>query len=205
MMKSIFFSMILVMLSMTTFAQEGSYFYFNVDMQKPLANTSWIDDFSAHGGRIGYRTFISENFSAGLDIGWMSFDEYKPTQTIEYTNGAITTDYFNYIYSYSAAASAQYNFPLGEKRLFIPYAGLGVGATRAEYFQYYNIYKDGDTSWGFLARPEAGILVRFGERRSLGAMAAVHYDFTTNKSDIYQYDNFSAIGFQIGIMLLSLD
>jgi hypothetical protein len=183
---------------------QHKYFYFTIDMQKPLANTSWIDDVSGHGGRFGYRVFLNDKFSAGVDLGWMSFDEYKPTETIEVTNGAITTDYFNYIYSYSATASGQYNFNLGEKKIVFPYVGLGLGVNRMEYVQYYNIYSDGDKSWGFLARPEAGILVRFGQRKSLGAMAAIHYDFSTNKTDLYGYNNFSSAGFQIGVMLMSM-
>lgn len=203
MMKKIFLLVVMMTCVMAANAQR-KYFYFTLDMQKPLANTSWIDDFSGHGGRLGYRVFINDKISAGLDLGWMSFDEYKPTETMEITNGHITTDYFNYIYSYSAAASAQYNFKVGEEEIFFPYVGLGLGANRMEYVQYYNIYSDGDKSWGFLARPEAGILIRFGTRKSMGLMAAVHYDFSTNKTDLYGYDNFSSAGFQIGLMLMSL-
>ena len=66
----------------------------------------------------------------------------------------------------------------------------------------YNIYTEEENSWGFLARPEAGILVRIGTRRKLGLMAAVHYDFSTSKSVNYGYDNFMNAGFQVGIMLM---
>jgi hypothetical protein len=69
---------------------------------------------------------------------------------------------------------------------------------------YYNIYTDEERKWGFLARPEAGILVKFSKRRSIGAMAAIHYDYSTNKSPMFDYSSFSAIGFQIGIMMLEL-
>ena len=131
------------------------------------------------------------------------YDQYKPTETTETGSGAITTDYFKYVYSYSAAASAQYNFRLGESETFYPYVGLGLGANSNEYTLYYNIYKDSETKWGFLARPEAGILVKFGQRRSLGAMAAVHYDYSTNKSENFDYDNFSSVGFQVGIILMN--
>lgn len=202
-MKKIILS-ILLMASVIAANAQRKYFYITLDMQKPLANTSWIDDFSGHGGRLGYRVFINDKISAGVDVGWMSFDEYKPTETKEITNGHITTDYFNYIYSYSAAASAQYNFKVGEKEKLFPYVGLGLGVNHQEYVQYYNIYTDADKSWGFLARPEAGILVRIGTRRAVGLMAAVHYDFSTNKTELYNYDNFSSTGFQVGIMLMSL-
>jgi hypothetical protein len=201
-MKKLIFSFVIALMFVSEANAQNKYFYVTLDVQKPLTNTTWINGASAKGGRVGYRGFISPKFSAGVDIGWMSFDEYKPTETVEITNGAITTDYFNYIYSYSAVASAQYNFTIGDGDLFFPYVGVGLGANRMEYVQYYNIYSDGDKSWGFLARPEAGILVRFGKRRALGAMAAVHYDYSTNSTDLYRYNNFSTVGFQIGVMLM---
>lgn len=117
--------------------------------------------------------------------------------------GAITSDYFHYIYNYSAVASGQYYFKSEEEDRFFPYAGLGLGANTNEYVLYYNIYKDTQRSWGFLARPEAGILYRFSERSSLGIMAAVHFDYSTNQSDKFNYNSFSGLGFQIGLMSMS--
>lgn len=191
--------LIFVLLGSAALAQD-KYFYLAVDMNKPLSNTGWISDGTARGFRAGYRAFVTPNISAGLDIGSAAYDQYNPTETLELTNGAVTTDYFKYVYSHSAVVSGQYNFPLGEKEIFYTYAGLGFGANYNEYVRFYNIYDDREKAWGFLARPEAGVLVRFGQRRSIGAMAAVHYDFSTNRSKKFEYDNFSSIGFQVGLM-----
>jgi hypothetical protein len=193
---------IIFLLSATfSFAQE-KYFYASLDVNKPLSNTSWIGDVSSSGVRAGYHIFLNPRLSAGLDIGWATFDQYNPTETTQHATGAITTDYFKYIYTYSATASLRYYFPLGEAERFFPYAGLGLGANTNEYIIYYNIYQDAARGWGFLARPEAGILVRLGSRRSLGLMAAVHADYSTNKNEKFGYKNFSTLGFQIGIILL---
>ena len=73
----------------------------------------------------------------------------------------------------------------------------------AAYRQTLALFRDRIDVVGFLARPEAGILARFGKRRSLGAMAAVHFDYATNKSDDYNYSSYSAVGFQIGIFLMN--
>ena len=180
-------------------AQE-KYVYLNLNVLKPTSNTNWIEDVTASAGRIGYRGFIKPNFSAGLDLGWATYDQYKPAVTIENSTGAITTDYFNYIYSYTGVISGQYYFKEEDEDRLFPYAGLGLGAATNEYVLYYNIYEDTERSWGFLARPELGVLFRFSERSSLGIMAAVHYDYSTNKSAKFDYDNFSALGFQIGII-----
>ncbi|HEX6227484.1 MAG TPA: hypothetical protein VFZ52_23870 [Chryseolinea sp.] len=181
-----------------------NYFYFNWNGNIPLSSKEYIDNTSGRGAKVGYRVFFGRNrrLSAGLDLNWAQYDQYKPKETFENENGAITTDYFNYIYSYGLTASSQYYFPLGEKERFFPYVGLGLGANYNDYRVYYNIYTDTDRRAGFLARPEAGILVRFGSRGRVGAMAAVHYDFSTNKSDVVDYSNFSTVGFQLGIMLL---
>jgi outer membrane protein W len=181
------------------FAQE-KYFYVNWDVNKPLTNTNWVSDVSTRGIKAGYRVFINERFSAGLDIGATTFDQYQPKTTIESPGGAITTDYFKYIYSYSAVASGQYYFKAKDETRLLPYAGLGLGANYNEYTLYYNIYTDKNSGWGFLARPEAGLLFRISERRSLGLMAAIHYDYSTNKAPMFNYSGFSAIGFQIGII-----
>jgi hypothetical protein len=201
-MKTIF-TLLLLMVGALAVAQP-KYFYVSLDYNAPLANKDWVSKGSAQGLRIGYRAFITDRFSAGIDVGSFSINEYKPTRTIESPSGAITTDYFNYIYSYSGVASGQYNFLVGDGDLVFPYAGLGLGANYNEYIQYYNIYTDTENAFGFLVRPEAGILVKFGTRRSLGAMAAVHYDYSTNKSEKFGYRNFSTVGFQIGLMLMNL-
>ena len=179
---------------------QQKYVYLNLDITKPLSNTAWIKDVTMTAGKIGYRGFITPNFSAGLDLGWANFDQYEPTSTKENSTGAITTDYFHYIYQYSGAISGQYYFKPEDEDRFFPYAGLGLGASTNEYVLYYNIYEDRERSWGFLARPEIGVLWRFSERSSLGIMAAIHYDYTTNKSEKFNYNNFSAVGFQIGLM-----
>lgn len=182
---------------------QSKYLYLNLDVNKPVANTEWISGTSIAGGKIGYRGFIRPNFSAGVDLGWANFDEYEPTVTRQLATGAITSDYFHYIYNYTGVVSGQYYFKQEDEDRFFPYAGLGLGASTNQYVLYYNIYQDTQRSWGFLARPEAGVLFRFTDRSSLGVMAAVHFDYSTNKSDKFAYNNFSALGFQIGLISMS--
>jgi hypothetical protein len=186
-----------------TQAQEN-YFYLNWDINKPTSNTEWIGHTSSKGGKIGYRMMLKDKrFSIGADFGWTTFDQYELPETFEDSTGATHTDYFKYIYQTSLTVSGQYYFKVGEGDKIFPYAGLGLGAMRNKYRLYYNIYAEGEDSWGFLARPEAGIVVRIPGRRSLAAMAAVHYDISTNQSEMYNYKNFSALGFQVGIVIMN--
>jgi hypothetical protein len=196
--------LVLVVCIITTdvLAQEN-YFYVNWDVNKPLSNTNWIENTSSRGGRAGYRVMLGEgSFGVGLDFNWTFFDQYEPTKTIPNGNGAITTDYFRFVHQYGLTASGQYYLPVGEREIVFPYAGLGLGANYNQYILQYNIYENSEEGWGFLARPELGVLVRFGAHRSIGAMAAVHYDFSTNKSRRYNYDHFSMAGFSIGLIFM---
>jgi len=183
---------------------QGKYFYVSLDVNKPLSNTAWIEDVTARGFRAGYRVFITPRISAGLDLGAATYDQYVPTETRQSENGAVTTDYFNYVYNYNATLSGQYNFKIGDGEQIFPYAGLGVGANHNEYFLYYNIYSESERRWGFLVRPEAGVLVKFSKYRSIGAIASVHYNYSTNSSRRYGYDNFNSLAFQVGLILMEL-
>jgi outer membrane protein W len=194
---------ILVVSGVSALGQE-KYFYVALDVNKPLSNTSWISSTSTRGMKIGYRGFINDRFSAGVDISSGTFEEYVPTETRQTGNGAITTDYFNYIYSLSAVISGQYNFYLKDDQMVFPYVGIGVGANNNEYVVYYNIYTDSERRWGFLLRPEAGVLVKIGKRGSFGAMAAIHYDYATNKSENFGYNHFNTVGFQVGVVMIDL-
>ena len=195
---------VLILVSTVAALAQRSYFYFAWDANLPLSNTGWIDDASTRGARVGFRKFIGDErrISVGLDVNWNYFQTYKPTETFYTENGAVTTDYFNDIGQVAAAISGQYYFPIGDKQVFYPYVGLGLGANRNRYTVSYNIYQDEESAYGFLARPEAGILVRIGERRRFGLTAAVHYDYSTNKSESYGYNNFMSAGFNIGIVAL---
>jgi hypothetical protein len=181
-------------------AQE-KYFYANFDINTPKSNTSWLGATTSNGLKLGYRQFIGQKFSAGVDLGYASYDEYFLERTFYRKDGATHTDYFNYITSYNIAISGQYNLPL-KSELFYPYVGVGLGASSLEFTQYYNVFTDTDRSWGFLARPEAGLLVRLFKRKSVGLMAAVHYDYATNKSEVNNYSNFSNLGVQFGVMVM---
>ena len=195
--------LVLLLGGVTAQAQE-SYFYFNWDVNKPLSNKEWLDNTSTRGAKLGFRKFVGQDrqIAVGADLNWSFFQEYKPTETFQKPGGAITTDYFNDLFVAAITAQGQYHFSVGDSEHIFPYVGIGLGASRNEYTVSYNVYKDMETSWGFIARPEAGILLRPGMFRKLGITAAVHYDYSTARSSAYNYSNFTTVGFQLGLMLM---
>lgn len=201
----VIFTAVALVVSAQTQAQVNNYFYLDWNINVPTSNTEWIGSTSTAGGKVGYRFFPfnqTERISLGVDFSWTTLYEYAPEETFYYPDGALTTDYFKYLFNNSLVLSGQYYFPLASERIF-PYAGIGLGANWNRYRLYYNIYTEEETDVGFLARPEVGVLARFGSRRSLGAKVAMHFDYSTNQSENYQYSAFSALGFQVGILLMN--
>ena len=184
-----------------TSAQDfDRFFTVSWDINVPATSTSWIDGTSLSGAKFGYRGMVSDRIAAGFDVSWAVYNKYYPPDTFTSPDGAITTDYFNYIYSYGFMASGQYFLPSSNPKI-MPYAGIGLGAALNRFAQYYNIYTDADDSWGFVARPEVGVLLPFGSK--VGVTAAVHYDYTTAGSDTFNYSGFNHYGFSIGLALMT--
>jgi hypothetical protein len=184
---------------------DAQYYYdklysISLDFNQPLSNTDFLDELSAAGGRGSINKFVSEKISAGLDINWNKYTQHEPRQTYTSSNGAITAEYFKYVIIYGATLRVAYYLKPTKK--FSPFFAMGVGGSNVDYTVYYNIYSDGANGWGFLARPEAGALLRLGENSSWGVQAAVHYDLNTSKSDLFGYSNFSSIGVTLGIVSL---
>ncbi|HRJ31574.1 MAG TPA: outer membrane beta-barrel protein [Cyclobacteriaceae bacterium] len=163
--------------------------------------TDYVSKTSSRGFNVGFTKFINERFGAGLSGGYTVLDDYVPRQTYTFPGGAITTDIFNYMYFYTLMANGQYYFKT--EGLFVPYASLSAGAAFTEYTIFYNAYSDSDTKTSFNLRPELGALYRFQKYSTLGMKAAIGYDFVTNKSEYFDLKNFSALSFQIGIVLFN--
>ena len=195
------FSIILFLAVHAVSAQDfDRYFYVTWNYNTPLSDTEWIGDPSIEGLKMGYRKLITDRIAAGVDFTWSVYDQYEPTTTFVSNDGAITTDYFKYVYNYGITATGQYFLPVNSMNI-LPYVGIGVGAAYNRYAMYYNIYTDEDTSWGFLARPEVGVLFTFSKK--VGATVAAHYDYSTAKSDYFELSNFSHYGFNVGLVFTS--
>ncbi len=199
-MKRVFL-LVLVVGTETGLAQSyDKLFSIGWDNNIPLSNTSYVKKNSSRGMRASIRQFMNEQFVMGGDFSWAAYEDYSPRQTYPTSGGALTTDFFKYVYSYGLTLSGGYYFRPGEK--IRPYAGLGLGASYNDFAMYYNVYSADDKKWGVLLRPEAGVLIRFTEHGSWGALAAVHYDYASTKSTDAGYSNFSNVGIQLGIVVI---
>jgi hypothetical protein len=87
-------------------------------------------------------------------------------------------------------------------RAVTPYVGLGVGAMYSQQDFYFNIYNLSFSKWGYLVKPEAGVLFKFG-RSNMGAMLGVRYNYGTNREPALNFDNIQMLGVNIGLVFFN--
>ena len=167
----------------------------------PLSDKDYIGKTSSAGVRVGFSKFINEKLGFGIEGSFSTLKDYIPLKTYEYPGGAITTDFYNYLYYFTVMGNAQYYFMQGEK--FVPYVSLGMGIAFSEYRVFYNVYEDTDNSKGFVMRPEVGTLYKFKEYSSWGLKSSLSYEYAANKSDYFDTKNFSGINFLIGFVFFT--
>ncbi|MCS6974423.1 MAG: outer membrane beta-barrel protein [Cyclobacteriaceae bacterium] len=194
------FLMVLLLMPAAALAQpaEGA-FNLTLNIQQPL-----YKDFvgkSSAGMRVGYTRFSSEKFGWGIEAAYNTLNDYVPRQTYTYPGGAITTDIFNYMYYFTLLANAQYYFRASDR--LVPYVSLGAGLAVTRYTLYYNVYEEGDNNRSWVVRPETGIIFRIRPYSALGLKSALSWEYAGNKSEAYDIKNFSALAFQLGIVVFS--
>ena len=168
----------------------------NWQIATPL-NTDYLKETSLAGGSVEYRRFIKPNMSVGIGFSWNSFEQYISPRVYEKPDGsqALYTDFIHQVYTLPMYLNAHYYFGGGEKMK--PYAGIGLGAQYSEQDAYYNIFVTEEKNWGFVARPEVGLLYRFSNY--FGLHGNVGFNYATNKSDAFKIDNLKHVYYSIGI------
>ena len=168
----------------------------NWQIATPL-NTDYLKETSLAGGSVEYRRFIKPNMSVGIGFSWNSFEQYIPPRVYEKPDGsqALYTDFIHQVYTLPIYLNAHYYFGGGEKMK--PYAGIGLGAQYSEQDAYYNIFVTEEKNWGFVARPEVGLLYRISNY--FGLHGNVGFNYATNKSDAFKIDNLKHVYYSIGI------
>lgn len=156
-----------------------------------ISRTSWS------GGRFEYRIMIKPNVSVGIGSSWNSFEQYTPRTVYqkEDGSGAITSDIIKQVYTVPITASAHYYFRGKEKLL--PYLGVGLGAQYSDQTVYLNIYALDENNWGFVVRPEIGLIYSFNP--AFGMFLSGAYNYSTNKNDAFDIDNLHHFAVTIGI------
>lgn len=170
------------------------------DVNIPLGD-KFVEDVSFAGGKFEFRKMIDDKFSVGFDFSWNSYYTYKSTQTYHFNEATdVTTDLYKYLYTLPMAVTAHYYLPTYS--IFVPYFGLGMGATYSQPKLYFNIYEVSQENWGFLVRPEIGTVIKFDPMSDVGILLAARYSYSTNEEPVFKITNLQSLGFQLGFTWL---
>jgi hypothetical protein len=170
-------------------------------IMSPLSDTEYIGKTSVAGMRVGFTKFVGDRFSLGIEGGYNSLNEYIPRKTYEYPGGAYTTDFYNYMYYYTLMGNVHYYLMQTDR--VMPYTSLSMGVAFCEYKLYYNIYGTSDNQTGFVTKPEIGIILKAKDYSNWAFKPSICYEYATVKSSQLAIDNFSGVGFQIGVIFFT--
>jgi hypothetical protein len=177
------------------FTDEMAAFSWNINV--PISN-DFTNKTSFDGARLDYRKMIKPDLSVGLEMSWYGYDQYIPVKTYQIPHGAVTTDFYDYMYVIPVGVNAHHYFHFSD--LISPYAGLALGATYSEDKLYYNTYVSSYYNWGFMISPEIGAVIKFTENSGVGILVGVNYSYSTNKQKEIKINGLQSLGFQIGFV-----
>jgi len=205
-----FFCFLLLIGLMVSLAGKAQESHSSVSMPKDFTAFSWEASFPADnkylsepsysGWRLEYRRMIKQNLSLGIAASWNAFDEKLPTKTYSSPGGsrAVTTDMIRQVYTVPITLITHYYFNTSTKVLQ-PFLGIGLGTQYAENNTYFNIYQLTENNWGFVARPELGTTIHFGQNSPVRGLISAGYNWSTNKNEGFNIDNWSHFTVNVGI------
>ena len=181
---------------------QANLFGISWEVNSPT-NNHYIDKTSYSGGKIEYRHFFNKKYSIGLDLNWANYEQYFPKTTFQSKDGnsAITTDYVAQIYQLPITATFHY-YLQGSKTLK-PYFGVALGGQSLQQSIYYNVYVSDDDNWGFVARPEIGVIWHPADNTNWGVMLGASYSYATNKTELVNSTSFSNVGISLGFVFMN--
>jgi len=197
---SIAISMLFLLGSSSAWAQQGNKLYFGVgyNITQPLNNT-FTDKTGLYGGHVEAEYYIDKTYSVGFNASWNTLLKYIPTKTypLQYEAGDITTDMYNSVYNMTYTLFGRYHFKQNNR--FKPFVGLALGAQNTEFADFYSIYQDKQTAWGFIARPEIGTVISISKNNKTNLIAGLDYFYGTNSNKNIGINNIQGVEFKVGI------
>ena len=202
--KQLAFLLVLSSATLTGWTQRTlpkDLFAFSWEVAIPSSD-KYLSETSFSGWRAEYRKWIRPDFSAGIGVSWNAFDKYVNSKTYTSNNGskAVTTDMIRQIYTFPITLVAHY-YPQVNTKAFRPYLGVGLGAQYAEINSYFNIYEMQEKTWGFVARPEIGTLIRLGDGSPVSGLLSFGANIATNKSEAFNINSLTHFVVNVGLSI----
>jgi hypothetical protein len=197
-MKKLFILAVAMLAGLAGFSQQpaASNITVNWNFAAPLSS-DFVKGLQGYGGNIGYNQSIGKGLTAGLEVGWNTSYKYYPRQTNDTKDGAFTTDMYKSLYTLPVTLNVTKYFTLGN--ILSPYVKVGAGTLYSEQHQYYNIYEEDNSNWGFTLIPELGLHIKTNPTAKWAFNVGAQYRYATNAVTNYHISNLQSVNFNGGI------
>lgn len=134
---------------------------------------SYIAQPSFRGAVLDHHRSITDNISAGIELGWNVFYERKDYDT--YSNDQVSVSGIQYRYSNNLPILATFEYNLNPENPLKPYANVGIGTMYTERDTEMGIWLLSEKAWHFAFKPELGLLYEVNENAALKIAAKYYY------------------------------
>ncbi|MGZ5287086.1 MAG: hypothetical protein ACXWV0_05040 [Flavisolibacter sp.] len=142
---------------------------------------------------------LTDKLSIGFATGFQDFYQKTPRQLYKLEDGSdLSAVRTHSIQSIPLLVQTKYQFSQG--KAIQPYVALAAGGNIISYADMLGEFvNEQDAAFGFVARPEAGVLIPFGKTKSSGITLGATYNFMPFKAGAFT--NMNHIGLHAGVSI----
>lgn len=158
-----------------------------------------ISDLSPRGIRGALYFGINDNLALGAGSGYQDFYQKKDRELYQLSDGSDISAVRSYsIQAIPILFESKWSFTPG--KTVQPYVGLGIGGNLINYNDYLGEFgSERKTSFGFAARPHAGVYIPFRKHGESGFTLSGSYSIMPFKTG--DLSNLNHIGIHAGVTL----
>ena len=158
-----------------------------------------VSDVSPRGFRAAVYFGINDNLALGGGAAYQDFYQKIPRQLYQLSDGGDLSAVRSYsIQTIPILFESKWNFSPG--KTVQPYAGLGIGGNLISYNDYVGEFGlEQKTSFGFAARPHAGVYIPFRKHGESGLAVGASYSIMPFKTD--EVSNLNHVSIHAGLTL----
>ena len=145
----------------------------------------YISKPSFRGAVFEYQKSISENVSAGLELGWNVFYEKKDYDTYTIEPASLSGVQYRYSNNFPMLVTAEYN--LKPNDFVKPYANLGIGTMYTIRNTDMGIWTLEEKAWHFALKPEIGMLVEVNANAAFKIAGKYYVGFASGDLETQSY------------------
>jgi len=165
------------------------YFAIGYTIGSPVADMSQHFEPWSYSGLFGeYRGYVKDNFSVGVELGWISFYGKGQRETYQWGNGAITAQAYRFYNTLGANITARYSLLYDKK--YNVFAGIAPGIHYNTSELRLGYLKQTDNKWTLGIAPELGGFQSLSKSGIIGMQISVRFNYIFFKTQCFDATQF---------------